>query len=61
MLSPELYHATFLSSNTQDFIEVWGVTRGAVSQRLKFLSSNTQDFIEVSEVASCRVRALLHS
>ena len=36
----------FLSSNTQDFIEVkHRIT--PVEQELRFLSSNTQDFIEV--------------
>ena len=39
---------SFLSSNTQDFIEV---TEGyaVVNGKLKFLSSNTQDFIEVNK------------
>ncbi len=41
------YHIkTFLSSNTQDFIEV-GRTVGVVPSLRPFLSSNTQDFIEV--------------
>ena len=36
----------FLSSNTQDFIEVWHKPcKGAKNEQ--FLSSNTQDFIEV--------------
>ena len=36
----------FLSSNTQDFIEVT-CRRGSRCVRVAFLSSNTQDFIEV--------------
>ena len=36
----------FLSSNTQDFIEVMGPC-ALSTRRSKFLSSNTQDFIEV--------------
>ena len=36
----------FLSSNTQDFIEVGGIGH-AYGNRNGFLSSNTQDFIEV--------------
>ena len=39
----------FLSSNTQDFIEV-SVTVGCPPDFYKFLSSNTQDFIEVRRV-----------
>ena len=39
-------HALFLSSNTQDFIEV-ASARTAPSTNTSFLSSNTQDFIEV--------------
>ena len=41
----ELYK--FLSSNTQDFIEVSNRATGHRT-RAAFLSSNTQDFIEVS-------------
>ena len=37
----------FLSSNTQDFIEV-GTARVRSGEPIRFLSSNTQDFIEVS-------------
>ena len=37
----------FLSSNTQDFIEVRRVRNNAPIRPL-FLSSNTQDFIEVT-------------
>ena len=36
----------FLSSNTQDFIEVMGNIR-PLAGKGEFLSSNTQDFIEV--------------
>ena len=39
--------ASFLSSNTQDFIEVKRVLRSLFSLD-SFLSSNTQDFIEVT-------------
>ena len=40
------FRLLFLSSNTQDFIEVDGMpARSRLS--LRFLSSNTQDFIEV--------------
>ena len=43
----------FLSSNTQDFIEVeQGSSRG--SDRMEFLSSNTQDFIEVIKTRQAR-------
>ena len=44
------YRVLFLSSNTQDFIEVsnCGTNSCAVG---KFLSSNTQDFIEVENMA----------
>ena len=38
--------ALFLSSNTQDFIEVISV-KGIHAEPIRFLSSNTQDFIEV--------------
>ena len=37
----------FLSSNTQDFIEVSPTLRQASRHPSIFLSSNTQDFIEV--------------
>ena len=37
----------FLSSNTQDFIEVVITRQEAIRHPHKFLSSNTQDFIEV--------------
>ena len=37
----------FLSSNTQDFIEVVRIVGDADFIRVRFLSSNTQDFIEV--------------
>ena len=36
----------FLSSNTQDFIEV-GMANTCCPATIRFLSSNTQDFIEV--------------
>ena len=36
----------FLSSNTQDFIEV-GIWTAITAHSAGFLSSNTQDFIEV--------------
>ena len=39
---------TFLSSNTQDFIEVRGKRHPPGRLVRRFLSSNTQDFIEVS-------------
>ena len=42
--------ASFLSSNTQDFIEVGRSGGGGVAAE-RFLSSNTQDFIEVSHGA----------
>ena len=38
----------FLSSNTQDFIEV-KCSRRFWARRSEFLSSNTQDFIEVRQ------------
>ena len=37
----------FLSSNTQDFIEVMMIVLRALIFDWEFLSSNTQDFIEV--------------
>ena len=37
---------SFLSSNTQDFIEVENMAHSWTDMK-KFLSSNTQDFIEV--------------
>ena len=39
--------AIFLSSNTQDFIEVCGIPSFKDFLITEFLSSNTQDFIEV--------------
>ena len=39
----------FLSSNTQDFIEVTTCTISLPAMR-QFLSSNTQDFIEVRKI-----------
>ena len=38
----------FLSSNTQDFIEVTTEPLRACPKAPRFLSSNTQDFIEVT-------------
>ena len=50
----------FLSSNTQDFIEV--TVEHVVDGRLKeFLSSNTQDFIEVNLRDLRLKRGLTHS
>ena len=40
----------FLSSNTQDFIEVENMAHSWTDMK-KFLSSNTQDFIEVGPSA----------
>ena len=37
----------FLSSNTQDFIEVKDMLPMSAEYHAQFLSSNTQDFIEV--------------
>ena len=45
----------FLSSNTQDFIEV-PTTPYATDSATKFLSSNTQDFIEVVPI-QCRTES----
>ena len=43
------HHAKqFLSSNTQDFIEVWSGS-APCAEANAFLSSNTQDFIEVGQ------------
>ena len=44
----------FLSSNTQDFIEVVITRQEAIRHPHKFLSSNTQDFIEVANDASSK-------
>ena len=41
----------FLSSNTQDFIEVITLSPSTITPSWKFLSSNTQDFIEVRLIA----------
>ena len=46
----------FLSSNTQDFIEVRSSKTSDTSPRTTFLSSNTQDFIEVIKVVERRSR-----
>ena len=45
----------FLSSNTQDFIEV-GNGNGVDDHARRFLSSNTQDFIEVVPI-QCRPKS----
>ena len=42
----------FLSSNTQDFIEVGAAGNAFISRSFRFLSSNTQDFIEVSNATA---------
>ena len=42
----------FLSSNTQDFIEVKNYGIWFDMQEGKFLSSNTQDFIEVATMCN---------
>ena len=42
----------FLSSNTQDFIEVWIFSRIYDAWYDEFLSSNTQDFIEVNTLGT---------
>ena len=45
-VDPLTHKPRFLSSNTQDFIEVhW--TPPTMTDSASFLSSNTQDFIEV--------------
>ena len=53
------YRIKFLSSNTQDFIEVGTSIQSRETHRSEFLSSNTQDFIEVGRsrlaTASCRI------
>ena len=50
-------YAAFLSSNTQDFIEVMTLSMWFASMS-EFLSSNTQDFIEVRKCMGLRPRVL---
>ena len=46
----------FLSSNTQDFIEVGKLPYHHDGRTVAFLSSNTQDFIEVQKLYHDTIR-----